>query len=182
MNAVSLSNQRLSSRRAVAPLPGELARDGMLAGLLGGMAMTTIGVLLALSYGYDVWVPVKALGSLVLGPAALVQAGFVAGPVFAGLLIHLVVAALLGAIFGIVARRFWRLPSDFGVPAVSGLVFGLLVWLVAYLTMPTLLPQLRPHVGSTKSSTSPGGSAYRSRAKRAIRRRASAPARSRAAS
>jgi len=114
----------------------------MLAGLLGGMAMTTIGVLLALSYGYDVWVPVKALGSLVLGPAALVQAGFVAGPVFAGLLIHLVVAALLGAIFGIVTRRFWRLPSDFGVPAVSGLVFGLLVWLVAYLTMPTLLPQL----------------------------------------
>lgn len=52
----------------------------------------------------------KALGSLVLGPAAQAQAGFIAGPVFAGLLIQLVVAVLLGALFGIVTRRVWRLP------------------------------------------------------------------------
>src|SRR3954471_1530668 len=102
MSAFSLSSQRLSSPQTMAPLPSELAHDGLLAGLIGGGAMTITGALLAAWYGFDVWVPLKALGSLVLGPAALSSAGFVAGPVLVGLLIHLIVAALLGAIFAIV--------------------------------------------------------------------------------
>jgi hypothetical protein len=34
------------------------------------------------------------------------------------------------------------LPSDYGVPVVSGLVFGMLLWLAAYLVVPAQLPQL----------------------------------------
>ncbi len=142
MNALSLSNQQLDSRHAVTRLPGEFARDSLLAGLSGGIAMTTVGMLLAVSSGYNVWVPLKALGSLILGPNALSQAGFIAGPVFAGLLIHLIVAALLGALFATLTRQVWRLPSDYGVPAVSGLVFGLLLWFVISLAVPAFLPQL----------------------------------------
>jgi hypothetical protein len=90
MNALSLSNQQLGSRHDVARLPGEFARDSLLAGLL----------------------------------------------------IHLIVAALLGGVFIIVTRQIWRLPSDFGVPAVSGLVFGLMVWLAVFLAVSSFLPQL----------------------------------------
>jgi hypothetical protein len=142
MNALSMSNRRLAQTQPVSPASGTLARDGALAGLFGGLVMTGGALLLAAWYGFDVWFQLKAIGSLILGPAAMAQAGFVAGPVLAGLLIHLVVSALLGALFGVFTRRVWRLPSDYGAPAVSGLVFGLLLWLVAYLALSTLLPQL----------------------------------------
>ncbi len=59
-----------------------------------------------------------------------------------GLLIQLVVAALLGALFESVTRRVFRLPSDYGMPALTGLVFGLLIWLAAYFAVPALIPQL----------------------------------------
>ena len=35
-----------------------------------------------------------------------------------------------------------RLPSDFGMPAVTGLVSGLMLWLAAYIRVPVLAPQL----------------------------------------
>jgi hypothetical protein len=142
MNAVPILERSTIERRAPAPPAGGWRLSGALAGLAGGMMMTISSLLVAGWYGYDIWFQLKAIASLLLGPAAVAQAGFVAGPVLAGLLIHLVVSALLGALFGIVTRRVWRLPSDYGAPAVSGLVFGLLIWLVAYLALPALLPQL----------------------------------------
>jgi hypothetical protein len=142
MNAYSLSSQQLRSKRRLTRLPGEFTRDGLLAGLVGGIPMTASGMLLAHSAGYDLWLPLKALGSLILGPGAVSAAGFAAGAVFAGLLIQLVAAALLGALFTTITRRVWGLPSDFGVPAVSGLVFGLTLWLAVFLAVPAVLPQL----------------------------------------
>jgi len=62
--------------------------------------------------------------------------------VLLGLLIQLVVAALLRALFESVTRRVFRLPSDYGMPALTGLVFGLLIWLAAYFAVPALIPQL----------------------------------------
>ena len=100
--------------------------------------MTAVAMVLAGWYGYDIWVPLKAIAGFVLGPSAMAQVGFMAGPVLLGLLIHLAVAALLGAVFGLVTRNVLRLPSDYGVPAVVGLVFGLLLWLVAFLAVPAL--------------------------------------------
>jgi hypothetical protein len=136
-----MSNRQLIQRRAVS-LPDMLGLGGALAGLAGGVAMWSGAALLAGSYGYDIWFQSKAIASLVLGSSAIAQAGFAAGPVLVGLLIHLAVSVLLGALFGIVTRRIFRLPTDFGVPAVTGLVFGLLTWLAAYVILPALGPQL----------------------------------------
>lgn len=42
-----------------------------------------------------------------------------------------------------VARLLLRLPSDHGVPMLTGLVYGLLTWMVAYfVVIPALSPQL----------------------------------------
>jgi hypothetical protein len=140
MNTLSMSTRQLSQQPVDVPLPDGLG--GALAGLLGGTAMISVAGLLAEAYGYDGWFQLKAIASLVLGSSAIGPAGFAAGPVLIGLTIHLVVAALLGAIFGIVSRRILRLPSDFGMPAVTGLAFGLMLWLLAYLGVPGLTPQL----------------------------------------
>ena len=140
MNTLSMSTRQLSWQPAGAPPSNWLG--GALAGLVGGSAMTGVAGLLAEAYGFDGWFQLKAIGSLVLGPAAIGPAGFAAGPVLAGLAIHLAVAALLGAIFALVTRRILRLPSDFGMPAVTGLAFGLMLWLLAYICVPALAPQL----------------------------------------
>jgi hypothetical protein len=119
-----------------------LGLGGGLAGLIGGVATTISAALLAGSSGYGIWFPFKALVSLVLGSSAAASAGLAAAPVLLGLLIQLVLAAILGALFAFVTRGILRLPSDFGIPVLSGLVFGLLVWLAAYLLMPAIAPQL----------------------------------------
>jgi Family of unknown function (DUF6789) len=142
MNTLSMSGRLPIQRRAVSRYPDMLGLSGALAGLVGGIAMTIGAALLDGSYGYDIWFQLKVIASLVLGPAAIAQAGFVAGAVLVGLLIHLAVSALLGALFGIVTRQILRLPSDFGIPPVTGLVFGLLIWLAAYFVVPALAPQL----------------------------------------
>lgn len=78
-----------------------------------------------------------------LGSSATTPAGFVAAPVLLGLLIHLAVAALLGALFELFMRRIARLPSDYGVPEVAGLAYGMLIWLAAYfIVLPLLAPAL----------------------------------------
>ena len=118
MNTMSLSNHGINTQRAVAQPNGALVRDSLLAGSAGGAVAILAGALQVVFSG------------------SLAELGLAAGPVFAGLLIALVAAALLGGLFGFVTRRVCGLPSDYGVPALSGLVFGLLIWLAVYLVAP----------------------------------------------
>lgn len=69
---------------------------------------------------------------MVLGPAAAQAPGFAPGPVIVGSLIHIVLSAGLGALYSILKRRIFKLPSDFGVPVLAGLVYGMVLWMVAY--------------------------------------------------
>lgn len=142
MNAFPISNRQLIRRQASTPRLRMPGLAGGLAGLAGGVAMMLSSIALANIYGADLWFQLKAIASLALGPAAVAQAGFVAGPVLLGLAMHLAVSVLLGALFGMMMRSIFRLPSDYGVPAVAGLVFGLALWLIAYLAVPAFVPQL----------------------------------------
>ncbi len=120
------------TRVVVSPLPDVIGLCGALAGLAGGLAMALVAALVSVTQRQDIWHEAKAIAIVVLGAQAAAQAGFAALPVLIGTLIHLIIAMLLGAIFGIVTRRWLQLPSDFGIPVVAGLAYGLLVWLVAY--------------------------------------------------
>ncbi len=124
-------------------LPDSIGLGGALAGLAGGLAMALVAALISFVEPQDIWREAKAIASVVLGAQAVAKAGFAALPVLIGTLIHLIIAMLLGAIFGIVTRRWLQLPSDFGIPVVAGLAYGLLVWLVAYfVALPVVDPWL----------------------------------------
>jgi hypothetical protein len=143
VNVSSTANDQRLQRRAIAPLPNVIGLGGAIAGLGGGLAMAIVAAMLTRALGQDIWHQPKVIASLVYGPGATAQPGFVAGPVLVGTLIHLAVSALLGALFGIGTRRILLLPSDFGTPVMAGLVYGLLIWLVAYfIVVPTLSPRL----------------------------------------
>lgn len=141
MNALSISTGQSDWRRTRSPLPDGTGWGGALAGLVGGVAMVIVSLLLAGAYNYDIWFQLKSIASLVLGASAVAQVGFVAIPVLVGLALHLALSVALGALFSQIMGRF-RLTSDFGVPAVIGQTYSLLIWLVAYFVVPVLLPQL----------------------------------------
>lgn len=122
-------------------VPDVVGLGGALAGLGGGMAMVIVGMLLAAVLRQDVWLEPKQIAAVVYGPGAVAQPGFVAGPVLLGTLIHFITAAAAGALFGIVVRRWLKLPSDLGTPTLAGLAYGLLLWCVAYFVV---LPVINP--------------------------------------
>ena len=134
---------RVAARRAVAALPNAIGLAGALAGLGGGLAMVLIGALLTHALDQDRWLQLKVIASVVLGPAVAAQPGYAAGPIVLGALIHLLVAALLGVLFEVLLRQIARRRSDYGIPDVAGLAYGLLIWLAAYfIIIPAVSPLL----------------------------------------
>jgi hypothetical protein len=140
---MSLSTPSTLKRQpVVSPLPDVIGLGGALAGLAGGLAMAIVAALLSASIGQDIWHEPKRIAAVVYGPA-VASPGFELGPVLVGTLIHLLVSALLGAIFGIVTRRWLHLTSDFGTPVLAGLIYGLMIWMAAYfVVLPLLNPML----------------------------------------
>ena len=138
---VSTSSSALKPQSSASSLPDVVGLGGAIAGLAGGVAMAVVAALLSASMGQDIWHESKRIAAILYGPAALTGSGFDPGPVLLGSLLHLLVSAVLGAIFGVVTRRWLHLTSDFGTPVMAGLVYGLLIWLVAYFVV---LPLLNP--------------------------------------
>ena len=131
-------------RPAVSPLPDIVGLGGAIAGLGGGLAMAIVGAIISASLGGDIWLEAKQIAAVVYGPSAAAQPGFAAGPVLVGTLLHLIVSAALGALFGIVTRRALHLTSEFGTMVMGGLIYGMLIWLVGYFAvLPLINPPLR---------------------------------------
>lgn len=72
------------------------------------------------------WRPVKLIGGTVLGARAINQAGaFDLTPIVSGLVIHFVVSAVLGGLFGVLSTSL----PDVTV-TLYGVVYALIVWFV----------------------------------------------------
>jgi len=124
-------------------LPDIIGLGGACAGVFGGLAMALVEALIARATGQDIWRESKQIAAVGYGASAEARPGFAAGPVVVGSLIHLALSALLGAVFAIVTRRVLRLTSDFGTPLITGLIYGLIIWMAAYfIVLPTFDPLL----------------------------------------
>lgn len=124
-------------------LPDIVGLGGAIAGLVGGLAMALAGFLMARASGEDIWFAPKQIAAAFVSTPMSEQPGFVLWPVVAGSLMHLLFSVVLGALFGIVTRRMLHLPSRFGLPLVTGLIYGLAIWLIVYFVfLPVMNPQL----------------------------------------
>jgi hypothetical protein len=99
---------------------------GAVAGLVGGLVAAIFMTAVAVSSGSDAWVAAKVAGTSFLGSRAL-QPGFDAGAVLAGILGHLAVSAIWGALFGVLAAT---LPAP--ATMAAGVLWGMIVWLAMY--------------------------------------------------
>lgn len=137
----SFSNGKapLPARSAAGGLPDIPGLGGTIAGIGGGLAMIIVAALLTTAIGEDVWREPREIAQPLFGGAAAVGAA----PIVAGTILHFLMAALFGAAFSLVSRRLLRLPSDYGVPVVAGLIYGLMLWVLAYfVVLPILNPAL----------------------------------------
>lgn len=136
----SQNGKQLALPRSIAGrLPNIPGLGGSIAGIGGGLAMIIVAVLLSAAMGHDVWREPREIAVLLFGAAA--QSGW--APIFVGTIIHFIIAALFGAIFGIISRRLLGLPSDYGAQVLAGLIYGMALWVLAYfIVLPIVNPAL----------------------------------------
>jgi hypothetical protein len=108
-------------------------------GLLGGVVMAAFSVSLALARGHGMWMPVKLIGGIVLGPGAVNNpSSFSLSPILTGLAVHVAVSVLLGSLFALLAS-WLRLPPVTLV--LYGMVYALVIWFVAlFFVLPMVYP------------------------------------------
>ena len=112
---------------------------GVVGGLLGGLLMAIFSMSMGVLRGPGPWMSAKLIGGVVLGPRAINNVGvFDFTPIISGLVIHFIVAAVLGGLFGLFSVY---LPSVSHV--LWGMVYGLLIWFVAsFFVLPVIDPLL----------------------------------------
>jgi uncharacterized protein DUF6789 len=105
---------------------GHAIGGGVLAGLIAGIVMSIAMIIMTLVNHGDVWLAMKHSATPFLHERAG-RPGFDAGAVALGVLCHLGIAVIWGALF---AAVFFGIPK--GATVVAGIVYGIVVWLVMY--------------------------------------------------
>lgn len=117
---------------------------GAVSGLLAGVVMIALSPLLSALTGIGMWDPPKLIAATVVGQAALATPGFAVGPVAIGTAVHLALSVSFGFVFGVVFRQMFHLTTDFGLPLLVGLCYGLLIFGGAFaVVLPALNPPFR---------------------------------------
>jgi hypothetical protein len=123
---VTIPNEPISLREATPP--------GILCGLIGTVSMASVAVLFAFFQG-DPWSPMKQVAATLLGEEAL-GPGFQLGPVFLGLMLHLVMSLALGVFFVWLGGYL-----SVGGAIAWGVIFSLSIWVILQFG---LLPVINP--------------------------------------
>ncbi len=109
--------------------------DGAIGGLIAGAAMGMLTMLLFWLMGLGFWMPLKLIATLLLRPDAAGSRGFEMMPVLIGMMIHMALSMMFGAVMIWLGRH---LPGQVMVRAV---VISLLLWAIAdFLVLPLVDP------------------------------------------
>ena len=112
----------------------DVALPGAIAGLAGGVAMAVVAMALTTGRELGLFDPLRLMSAVALGEDAT-EAGL--GAVLLGLVIHLVVAAMVGVFFA------WFLPED--IFTGSGIAMGVIFAAIIYAVMSLLVvPRVNP--------------------------------------
>ncbi|HEV7216956.1 MAG TPA: hypothetical protein VGP33_17750 [Chloroflexota bacterium] len=102
----------------------KLGLIGIIGGFIAGIVMWIVMTIVTVIGGQGAWAMPKWVGDVVTGDS---WQGFNATDVFTGLIIHLIVAMLLGALFGVVVLPFVSTPRQ---SLIAGVIWGAIVWLL----------------------------------------------------
>ena len=103
-------------------------REGIGFGLVAGLIFAIVQMIAAAEAGMSALVPLRMAGSVLMGSEALDQTQ--EGAVLAGIVVHAVLSAAFGFIYGIAnAKGTRRTQTDWGRQVGLGLAYGAVLWL-----------------------------------------------------
>jgi hypothetical protein len=107
-------------------------KEGISFGIIAGIIFAVAQMLAAGVMGEIGLMPLRMFASIVMGSGALTSTE-VAMTVFLGMLVHLVLSAAFGAIYGLIEDRLSHdLRHSVAKQALFGMVYGVLLWFVNY--------------------------------------------------
>ena len=105
-------------------------KRGALAGIAGGVVMAMWAMIALWADGSGFFAPLNLLAHTVWRGAPL-DGTFNGGAVVLGMVIHLTTSTVLGVVLALVLARVGALRQNLAVQLVTGIGFGLIVWVVA---------------------------------------------------
>ncbi len=134
--------EHVQTERHGAALVVATVKAGIVAGLLGGLAMAAWLMVFTWFTGRGVLTPLKLFGGLFYGRNALAPG---LGPAFWGLVAHLALSAALGVLFAAIFHREVAPLAE----VASAIVYALLAWvLLTFVVLPVVNPLMREAVPS----------------------------------
>jgi hypothetical protein len=123
---------------------------GALAGLAGGMVMAMWSMIVLWLTGSGFWTPLNLIAHT-LWRSAPVDATFSVGATVIGLVVHMMMSMVLGMVLAAIVDMVGALGADRVRRAGTGMVFGVVVWLVMQYAVwkvadPTAAPLFTPWV------------------------------------
>ncbi len=110
---------------------------GVIGGVVAGVFFIAVTMWFVTSLGNPANAPLKLISSIALGKGALADGS--ASPAL-GMVVHLLLSAIYGAIFGLVAPAF----RTNGTVALAGTAYGLVLYVVNFLVVtPLVLTQFK---------------------------------------
>lgn len=121
----SMGNERLGGRAEIAEGGVWLVKSAV-AGVVAGVVMAMFAMIVAALNGNGFWAPPRAITAVVFGTQH-VGGGFAFGPVVVGMMAHMMLSAMFGAVYaallGIAARQ-----AALVTQLVAGMVWGGVLW------------------------------------------------------
>jgi hypothetical protein len=107
-------------------------KEGISFGVIAGIIFAVMQVITAGGLGQTGLMPLRMFASVVMGSGAMTTTE-VAATVVVGVIVHLVLSAAFGAIYGMIdARIAERHRASWASQAVFGMVYGVVLWFVNF--------------------------------------------------
>jgi hypothetical protein len=114
---------------------------GLVGGIIAGLVFAMFEMITAAIMGPSFWAPLRMIGAIGLGQGALEPSTSLAVAAPAGLVIHMILSAIYGAAFGLLAALVGPIRSSRFVLAIAGTAFGLALWVFNfYVVAPIAFP------------------------------------------
>lgn len=108
------------------------AKEGLSFGLVAGVLFATMQIAGSAMMGQAPLMPLRMFASVLVGHGAM-QSPSLGSVVVVGILVHLILSAGFGLIYGIVnARLSSKTETSWGRQTALGLLFGAMLWLVNF--------------------------------------------------
>ncbi|GGM62881.1 hypothetical protein GCM10012275_36970 [Longimycelium tulufanense] len=107
----------------------ETIKRGLAGGILGGIVMAMWSMIVLWLTGVGFWAPLNFIAHTLWRGAPL-DATFSFGVVVLGMVVHMMMSMVLGVVLAVIVHNVHQLGGTRGALVGTGMVFGLVVWLV----------------------------------------------------